>query len=136
MYMAGERESKEKLDCFCCLTASKPDKKLIGKGEFSRATPEMLTVFLQNTYAPRLLSVPGKVVAMSLGGLLLALGIYGCTQITVDFQYDWFIPDNSYYQDTITIRERYWGSQEVPVSVYSFEGDYSSEVRGHCPRSR
>jgi hypothetical protein len=130
MYLAGEREQKEKLDVFCCVTASNPDKKLVGKGDFARDSPEILTRFLRDTYTPRLLSVPGKIIAVSLGVGLLALGIWACTQVEVDFQFEWFVPDDSYYQDTLKIETRYWGAWEVPVSIYTFEGEYSSEV--HC----
>jgi hypothetical protein len=134
MYMAGEREQKEKIDCFCCVTASNPDRKVVGKGDFAQDTPELLTIFLRDTYTPFLLSFKGKLVAMGLGVGLLVLGIWACTQVTIDFQYEWFVPDNSYYQETLAVEKRYWGGAEVPVAVYTFDGNYSSEVRGRwCP---
>lgn len=128
MYMSGTREEQQKLDWLCCFLSSKPDAKLVGKGDFSRDQPEMLTVFLETIYAPRLISRGGKVVGVALGLSLLGLGIWACTRVTVDFEYEWFIPDDSYFQDTLAVRKRYYGAREVPVAMYTFSGNYSSSV--------
>eukprot|EP00035_Acanthoeca_spectabilis_P015158 m.299671 g.299671 ORF g.299671 m.299671 type:complete len:908 (-) comp16299_c0_seq2:26-2749(-) len=128
MYMSGTREEQQKIDWLCCFLSSKPDSKLVGKGDFSRDQPEMLTVFLETIYAPRLISRGGKVVGVALGLSLLGLGIWACTRVTVDFEYEWFIPDDSYFQDTLAVRKRYYGAREVPVAMYTFSGNYSSSL--------
>jgi hypothetical protein len=127
MYLSGCREEKDRVDWLCCILARKPEGKLVGKGQFVRTQPELMTKCL-NAYARKLLTPAGKVIAMALGAMLLGLGIWQCTRIEVDFEYEWFVPDGSYYKQHIEIYSRYWGNRLTPVSIYSFDGDYSAEV--------
>ena len=89
MYMSAQREEKDRYDWLCCITSSKPDSQCYPKNKpFDQDKPEMMTVFLRDVYGPRLLSTPGKVIALSIGAALLGLNIWACTQVSVDFVFE------------------------------------------------
>mmetsp|Transcript_115102 Transcript_115102/g.161775 ORF Transcript_115102/g.161775 Transcript_115102/m.161775 type:complete len:942 (-) Transcript_115102:122-2947(-) len=130
MFMSAQREEADRLDWLCCFLSGKPEATCVGgKGkEFDRSKPEMMTVFMSQMYSPRLLTPGGKVVAFLVGGLFLCLNIWACTQVEMDFQFEWFVSDDSYLQDTFEVRDRYWGRLGAPASIYTFDGDYSAEL--------
>ena len=59
---------------------------------------------------------------------LLGLNIWACVKVEIDFEFEWFVPDDSYVQDMFEVRNRYWGSRTVPSAIYTFQGDYSSNL--------
>lgn len=41
---------------------------------------------------------------------------------------EWLVLDSSYVSDMFDVRDRYWGYREVPVGIYTFQGNYSTEL--------
>lgn len=82
MYLSGEREAYGRMD-WVALKAKNPDAKIVGKGDFDKEQPEMMTIFLGHLYAPRLLTVPGKIIGLALGAMLFGVGVWACTQVTM-----------------------------------------------------
>jgi predicted RND superfamily exporter protein len=64
------------------------------------------------------------VVAVITAGIL-AGGIAGMPNLKTDFDMEWFTPDDSYYQDTYDVQEKYFPSGTgYPVYVFTKTGSY------------
>ena len=68
----------------------------------------------------------GRVLVITISAVFLALGIWGCTNVKMDFDKEWFVPSNAPIQDAFDVRDEYFTRSDIPASVYFGEVDYSS----------
>lgn len=66
-------------------------KQIFGKGLFDPQAPTLITRIVGTRLARVVLSPWGKAVCLTIEALLLALAIYGCTRVYMDFQYKKYV---------------------------------------------
>lgn len=66
-----------------------------------------------------MLTTAGKALVLILTAILLGVSIWSAVKLEMDFNYEWFTPDDSYLIDTYNVRDRYWDSTELPGMSYS-----------------
>ncbi|KAJ1458309.1 patched [Pelagophyceae sp. CCMP2097] len=79
-------------------------------------------------YSAALLSMPGMALVIALLGVSWFVGVYGAARVTVDFKWDWFIPDGTPERAAADFDRRYWsGTRVTPADVYTKAADYYAE---------
>ena len=69
----------------------------------------------------------GKAVVLLIAVSLLSVCSWAFTKVDQDFSIEWFVPSDSYLQDAYSVRDNYFGSQQLPFAVYTRGGDYFAE---------
>lgn len=127
MVFSAQREEKKRYDWLCCVTAKNPSKNCCSNKTFDENDfEEPMTKFLRDKFAPALLSPVGKasVIAITVG--LLGASSYFITQLEVDMNFEWFVPESSPLQDVFDIRQKFFGSVEIPSTIYTMDIDYTT----------
>ena len=74
---------------------------------------------LELAYAPKLLSLPGQVGVGVAFAALIAVAAVGVANLEQEFREEWFVPEDSYLQETFAIRDEYFPSNGFPVWAYA-----------------
>jgi predicted RND superfamily exporter protein len=115
----AKRQRANRRECCCCCKAAEPgaahvaeaQAAAIAKGaelrprdlELAGATPpgdlppppgSRMRRYFQDVHAPLLLRTPVKIAVVVVFAALFGVGIYGATQLEMDFHYEWFFPDD------------------------------------------
>lgn len=104
----------------CCASCSKK--------KYESTDPGFMDV-LVGEYIPRvILTRTGKIVTIAVSLVLTALSIYGAVQLRSDFNFDWFVPNDSPAKDVIHIRNEHFTDSGDGLgsafSVYTREAAY------------
>jgi predicted RND superfamily exporter protein len=67
------------------------------------------------------MKLPVKIVVVVAFLALLAVNIYGASQIKLDFDYEWFVDKDHELQDTFEIRDDYFEEDIGRVTVYTVD---------------
>ncbi|CAM9475163.1 unnamed protein product [Discosporangium mesarthrocarpum] len=87
-----------------------------------------MVFWMANSYAPVLLSTPGKIIVLLGTVALLGAGIYGVTQATEGFEVMDLMPDDSYTREFTDGARKYelgLDTNYVPLAVYYGDLDYT-----------
>ena len=55
---------------------------------------------------------------------LLVLSSWAASKVVSDFDIEWFIPSDSYYNDVYEVRDTYFAGRQTPFSMYTRQIDY------------
>eukprot|EP00941_MAST-03F_sp_MAST-3F-sp1_P002455 g2455.t1 len=121
--------------CCGCLPSSSSTSKVVEAEIESKVDdtalskiPTRQTACIQNVigeYLPKLiLSKMGKVGVLLLTVLILAMGVIGLTKVELQFQYEWFVPDDHWVKDSMDIQSHHFTGFNLPVSFFTKEADY------------
>ena len=117
------RQMRNRLDCLCCVR--RPSAAGSAGDDGKRAsTTSWLSAVLENEYAPRLLGRKGSGVVLLVWAGIVALGIYGTTQMRVEATGVNFVPKDSYARTSLAASSLYFGADPVQVYVVTGEADY------------
>eukprot|EP01059_Diplonema_ambulator_P017109 TRINITY_DN290_c0_g1_i3.p1 TRINITY_DN290_c0_g1~~TRINITY_DN290_c0_g1_i3.p1 ORF type:complete len:946 (+),score=350.46 TRINITY_DN290_c0_g1_i3:45-2840(+) len=131
-YLDTVRQQQSRADVLCCIKVGDHTGVCLGSDE-EKARWTEAERGLQNrvvgTYLPRLIlgSNIGKAVVLVVSAVFLALGIYGCTQLEMNYNNEWFIPSGSPFRDVMRVRDTYFGGNELPANAYFGAIDYPNE---------
>jgi len=117
--MLDERKQRDnRREILCCLTRA---------GEVNDETYQegFMPKYFRNNHAPAILSRVGKVVVLILFSGLLAFGVYGAVNLSVEDTGRRFVPSDSYLQDFIDTTDEFFSDQSMDLYI-TFEG--SSEI--------
>lgn len=103
-------------------------RKMCGEGNYDPSVPSFSTK-LAGTFIPSFTLHPiGRFVVLFAECVLLGFAIYGCTRVTMNFNYvDMFTPDDSPLKTAFDLEEQYFYGDQLFYSVYTreaAEGDY------------
>ena len=68
--------------------------------------------------APALVSLPGQIIVGVVFAALLVVSAIGVSNLKQEFREEWFLPEDSYLQESFVIRERYFSGSGFPVWAY------------------
>jgi len=115
------RQRDNRHECLCCVTRSKP----LEEDESDKFEEDRVSRYFRNYHAPAILSKVGKaIILLSFSGLL-AFGIWGATNLSVENTQRSFIPSGSYLTDYINTIDQYYPDSGIEV-FFVFEG--SSDI--------
>lgn len=118
------------MDCFCCFKrpASDRERKLCSKEKYDQDKERSLTTrFVGGPLARFILSPIGMAVVIGITALFFGIGLWGALELTMNFDIEWFAPDDSYLHDAWDIRDSYFGSRSLRASIYTKEGNYFTD---------
>jgi len=103
-------------------------KRMCGEGDYDPKARSFSTK-LAGTYIPAVTLHPiGRYCVILAECILLGFAIYGCTKVSMNFNYtDWFTPDDSPLKTAFELEDRYFYGDQLFYSVYTKEaagGDY------------
>eukprot|EP01060_Flectonema_neradi_P010777 TRINITY_DN17856_c0_g1_i3.p1 TRINITY_DN17856_c0_g1~~TRINITY_DN17856_c0_g1_i3.p1 ORF type:complete len:937 (+),score=137.24 TRINITY_DN17856_c0_g1_i3:1728-4538(+) len=137
-YFDSKRQESNRADCCCCATV-KDDSGCIPCLAFEnsvrtcvsgdqpwRESEEGFISFLVGHTLPKFTvgTLVGKISVTVLTMFWLAVGIYGCTELKMDFDKEWFVPDGASMKDTFEVRDTYFSKNEIPTWMYFGETSY------------
>ena len=105
------RQRDNRRECACCLTRKQvnDDDVVFEEGYISR--------FFRNYHAPAILSKPGKIIVLLLFSGLLAFGIFGAVNLSVEDTEREFVPDDSYLKDYLTAFDEYFPTEGIDLYI-------------------
>eukprot|EP01060_Flectonema_neradi_P039958 TRINITY_DN896_c3_g1_i1.p1 TRINITY_DN896_c3_g1~~TRINITY_DN896_c3_g1_i1.p1 ORF type:complete len:922 (+),score=240.65 TRINITY_DN896_c3_g1_i1:117-2882(+) len=132
-YLSSKRQEANRADFMCCIKVNEDSSMCpccIDKEKAHDEGDRGRLANLSGRILPRLTigSMIGKIAVLCLSAFFLSLGIWGCTQIKMDFDKEWFVPDDASLQDVYEVRDRYFNRDNVYANVYLGDWDYSSTV--------
>jgi len=100
------RHKARRMDCFCCCLkrAELPD----GEHEDGEMEEGRVSTYFRKYHAPAILSFPGKIIVLVAFSGLLAYGLYGATQLSVEDTERNFVPPGSYIEGYIDASDLYF----------------------------
>lgn len=128
----ARRAEANRLDCLCCFKAGPPGsiERYDAPGGWCFCckckcckTPNKLSTFMEEWYAPAITSPVGTAITLGAFGAMTLVGLIGISNIYQDFRLEWFIPAESYVQDYIVANEKY-SSVGTRFSIYTPDVDY------------
>eukprot|EP00040_Diaphanoeca_grandis_P034207 m.211036 g.211036 ORF g.211036 m.211036 type:complete len:948 (-) comp33100_c0_seq1:123-2966(-) len=126
MTYSSHREKAGRYDWIFC-KASDPDKNICSDKKYDpEADPIMTRVMVW--YSRHLLTPVGKTVVLVATAALVACSSVGAYNIEIDFDIEWFTPEDSYFVDIINFRQQHFGEETRSVSLYTFEVPYHTEA--------
>ena len=87
--------------------------------------------FLGKYFAPFVLSNIGRIVFLVIYAFLIAMAIYGATQVRVHFEIGFFIGDDSEISAYYSAKDKYFpaaGSERTMIYIESDEIEWSTEA--------
>ncbi|KAJ9452710.1 Patched-related protein 9 [Diplonema papillatum] len=131
-YLDTVREAKSKSDCFCCVTVKDTTGCFVdGFPCLSPKSAERgLLKQMVGVRLPRLTvgTTVGKVVVLALASLVLGIAIWGCTEVRMNFDQEWFVPSDADVREAFDVRDEYFEGRNVPFEVYYASFDFSTEA--------
>ena len=136
-YLDSKRQDNNRADCCCCVTVNEesgwcgikcrnnPDAKATEDNAPKKKPWKESTrpVFAQviGTYLPRITlgSIPGKLAVLILSSILLGIGVWGCTEVKMNFNREWFIPDDADLAVALSLRDEYFTGQSAPLGFFT-----------------
>ena len=146
LYLDSTRQEAGRRDCCCCCTV-RPEQGWVGQccvngtRTFSDPSDEPAGTAAPYDEAERgalhhavgyLLpkhivgTVVGRCAVVAISVAFLGAGIYGCTQVTMNFNNEWFIPSGHRYRDVMEMRDAYFGGRSLSSWAVSKDLKYSS----------
>jgi len=102
----SRRAKANRFDCFCCFKAAEEHSFKDPKGCcFCLPGKPPVLENLFKWYAPKLSLWPVRIAVMLVFGAMLVVGVLGIFQLEQGFKIEWFLPDDSYVNQFITINE-------------------------------
>lgn len=125
----GRRQADNRTDIFCCCRRKTVSTtKSCSKETFDEQEMPVVSKFIGKTL-PRLTLHPiGMGVVMAVLVAVTVVGAVGTSQMKMDFDAEWFTPDNSPLQDTYRVRDRFFPGRVIPVNFYTRRGDYFANM--------
>jgi predicted RND superfamily exporter protein len=74
-----------------------------------------------------ILSKPFQGAIIIASGLLLGASIFACTQLTVQLDYTWLFPPDSYALSFMQVRDKYFPDAGLPVEAYTGAVNYTAQ---------
>ena len=109
------RQRDNRKEFFCCITRS-------GEIEEDTAYEEgRLSHYFRRYHAPAILSRKGKAIILLVFSGLLAFGIFGTMNLSVEDTERKFIPPDSYFNDYLDAADEYFPEQGIDLYI-TFEG--------------
>ena len=68
----------------------------------------------------------GKGVVCLITLAFLGVGIYGCTEVNMNYNDEWFIPDNHRFRQVMEMRDLYFGGRALHAQAVTKEIDYTT----------
>eukprot|EP00549_Striatella_unipunctata_P000485 CAMPEP_0118715154 /NCGR_PEP_ID=MMETSP0800-20121206/26691_1 /TAXON_ID=210618 ORGANISM="Striatella unipunctata, Strain CCMP2910" /NCGR_SAMPLE_ID=MMETSP0800 /ASSEMBLY_ACC=CAM_ASM_000638 /LENGTH=902 /DNA_ID=CAMNT_0006621239 /DNA_START=79 /DNA_END=2787 /DNA_ORIENTATION=- len=110
------RQRDNRRECLCCVTRGKPLDE-------SQETyqEDIISKYFRNYHGPAVLSSVGKIVVLVIFGALLAFGIYGAMNLSVEDSERNFIPAGSYLNDYFDASDAFFPDQGIDMTIV-FQG--------------
>lgn len=121
--LAIDARRKEKRRDGCCCCVALPDNYT----ESSFAKRNLLRKCMNKYIGPVMLSLPGKVVVISITLALFGVNLYGTTQLEQYFDQNWVLPPDSMTYKYTLANSEYFPVHGVPVEIYTGKFDYFKE---------
>lgn len=127
MALDTKREKDGKRDCLCCYSVEESDQDVnccIPSKSYDDDS-KSISEYLVGEQLPLFLTNPmGKIAVLVLTAIVFGFGLNGALRIQVDFDYEWFVPDDSYLQSAFDIRDQNFERSVFSARIYTKEGDY------------
>ena len=137
-YFSSERQRAGRADAFCCIkvadnaywpvitkcvpeSTKKAPYREIERGLLHWFIGEKLPKFVIGTKL-------GMAVVAAVSCLIVGFGAYGCTEVKMNYNHEWFIPSTHRYQDALAVREKYFGGAQLPCRLVTSGLDFSSPI--------
>ena len=98
------RQRDNRRECLCCVTRRKP----LQEEDDTEFKEDFVSRYFRNYHAPAILSTIGKMLVLLIFAGLLAFGVYGALNLTVEDTERAFIPSDSYLQDYFDAADEYF----------------------------
>eukprot|EP01061_Rhynchopus_euleeides_P015161 TRINITY_DN2599_c0_g1_i5.p1 TRINITY_DN2599_c0_g1~~TRINITY_DN2599_c0_g1_i5.p1 ORF type:complete len:914 (+),score=275.03 TRINITY_DN2599_c0_g1_i5:132-2744(+) len=135
-YLDSERQAANRRDLICCAHADDHDGWcgqlcVAHKDEPVNETNRGLLHKLAGEQLPNLLlgSNVWKIAVLAVTGLLLAMGVWGCIEVKMNYNTEWFAPDGHHFKDVIALRSEYFGGKTLPAQLISKTLDYPTSQK-------
>jgi len=112
MVLDERRQRDNRRECLCCVTRKNPLKE-----DDSGFKEDLVSRYFRNYHAPAILSKIGKGVVLLCFAGLLAFGIYGVMNLTVEDTERAFIPSDSYLQDYFDAGDKYFPDTGIDLFI-------------------
>jgi predicted RND superfamily exporter protein len=120
MVLDERRQRDNRRECLVCVNRK-------GEAEDEVFEEGFISKYFRNYHAPAILSKPGKIITLIAFAGLLAFGIFGALNLTVEDSERNFLPQDSYIVDFVDSADQYFPDQGVALA-FVFEG--SSDIYG------
>jgi Niemann-Pick C1 protein len=123
MVLDERRQRDNRRECLCCLT-----RKL--EIQESEAFEEgYISTYFRKYHAPAILSPAGKIIVACVFAVLLAFGLFGALNLSVEDTEREFIPAGSYLKEYFDSYDAYFPSEGVDLYIIFEEGSSIYENR-------
>eukprot|EP01064_Diplonema_japonicum_P029554 TRINITY_DN4814_c1_g2_i1.p1 TRINITY_DN4814_c1_g2~~TRINITY_DN4814_c1_g2_i1.p1 ORF type:complete len:936 (+),score=200.17 TRINITY_DN4814_c1_g2_i1:71-2809(+) len=129
-YLDSLRQEASRADVLCCVKVEDDTGVCVqtreeGWTESKRGVQNRVV----GTYLPRFIigTSVGKGFVLIASALFLAFGIYGCTQLKMNYNSEWSIPDSHAYANTLDVRDTNFAGTDLAANVYFGDIDYPNE---------
>ena len=83
--------------------------------------------FIEKYMAPNLLTTPGRIVLLVIYVILIAGSVYGCINVEINFEFNYFIGEESDVADWFKQNDKYFSTGSLTTTyVDNPTADYSS----------
>eukprot|EP00978_Attheya_sp_CCMP212_P025083 scaffold80008_cov47-Attheya_sp.AAC.5 len=114
MVLDERRQRDNRRECLVCVSRK-------GEAEDEVFQEGLISKYFRNYHAPAILSKPGKVITLLAFAGLLAFGVFGALNLTVEDSERNFLPQDSYIVDYVDAADKYFPDQGVALA-FVFEG--------------
>ena len=128
LYMDSLRQVKGRWDIFCCFPAGDYTTCFGRTARTAHTESDRgLLHFVVGEVLPKgvIGNRVGSTVVFLLTAALMAAAALGWTEVTVDYDPDWFIPEGHRYRDVIDMRDAYVGGRALRAQVYTRAPDFT-----------
>mmetsp|Transcript_1727 Transcript_1727/g.7525 ORF Transcript_1727/g.7525 Transcript_1727/m.7525 type:complete len:898 (-) Transcript_1727:418-3111(-) len=128
-----DRIARRQADCTCLCAPFCMDKTVVETDAACCTSAPMTQALARDTLMRRcvskylpdvILSTPGKVCVLLSAVAILVSGGVGIDALELDFNIDWFVPENTDIGRALQIRDDSFAGRQVPVSFYTGSVDY------------
>lgn len=123
MVLDERRQRDNRRECLCCVTRKKEVEVEEGFKE------GLVSRYFRNYHAPAILSKWGKIIVLAAFSGLIAFGIYGAINLSVEDTEREFVPADSYLQDYFESADDYFPSTGVDLFITFEDGSQIYENR-------
>ncbi|KAJ9463258.1 Protein patched-like protein 1 [Diplonema papillatum] len=125
------RQAKSRMDWCCCITVGEDTGVWIdGPPCVSKAVGRRgIMHHVVGVMLPRatVASKVGRCLVLLAAVVVLAFGCWGCTEVRINFDFEWFVPDGADMHHAFDLRDTYFGGRSSSADVYFAEMDFSTE---------
>ncbi|XP_070562444.1 patched domain-containing protein 3-like isoform X2 [Ptychodera flava] len=121
-----QRRVESKRNACCCCYVHQADFPRWRCGQDNKG---LLASCFRHGFANGLMKLPVKIVVVIAALALLGVNIWGTINLEQEFQFEWFLPEDSYVIDYLDASDTYFPASGLAGDVYLVDVDYYTEFQ-------